>query len=238
MAKTSIDWADSVFNPVWGCKFNCDYCYARRIAKRFGKTEAERNFELVERPQAWDMKFPAGSAVFVNSMSDVSFWNELWIAKMIGYSNGNNSYICLTKNFDYDINLYHKIDITNHYLGYTVTTNKDIDRLKSAMGTRTFNQKQFINIEPLLEPLTQESIKYLATAPTLIFGVETGSKQAEKNLKLHSAWIHTAVEEISSLVNTKIFIKQPALDVIIKEWNPYAAKEYRQLLWTTRKQLI
>lgn len=34
--KTKIDWADATWNPVTGCLHGCDYCYARRIAERFG----------------------------------------------------------------------------------------------------------------------------------------------------------------------------------------------------------
>lgn len=36
LEKTKIDWCDSTWNPVTGCFHNCDYCYARGIAKRFG----------------------------------------------------------------------------------------------------------------------------------------------------------------------------------------------------------
>lgn len=34
--KTKIDWCDSTWNPVTGCLRGCAYCYARRIAERFG----------------------------------------------------------------------------------------------------------------------------------------------------------------------------------------------------------
>ncbi len=34
--KTKIDWCDASWNPVTGCLHNCEYCYARRIAERFG----------------------------------------------------------------------------------------------------------------------------------------------------------------------------------------------------------
>lgn len=34
--KTKIDWCDSSWNPVTGCYHNCEYCYARGIANRFG----------------------------------------------------------------------------------------------------------------------------------------------------------------------------------------------------------
>ena len=35
-SKTKIDWCDSTWNPVTGCLHDCAYCYARKIAKRFG----------------------------------------------------------------------------------------------------------------------------------------------------------------------------------------------------------
>ena len=36
MNKTKIEWADRTWNPVTGCRHACEYCYARRIAERFG----------------------------------------------------------------------------------------------------------------------------------------------------------------------------------------------------------
>ena len=36
MNKTRIDWADMTWNPVTGCLHGCEYCYARKIAQRFG----------------------------------------------------------------------------------------------------------------------------------------------------------------------------------------------------------
>lgn len=42
MQKTKIDWADMTWNPVTGCFHGCEYCYARRIAERFGLDFAPR----------------------------------------------------------------------------------------------------------------------------------------------------------------------------------------------------
>ena len=39
---TKIDWCDSTWNPVTGCLHGCEYCYARRIAERFGGFDLER----------------------------------------------------------------------------------------------------------------------------------------------------------------------------------------------------
>lgn len=36
MNITKIEWCDATWNPVTGCLHGCEYCYARKIAKRFG----------------------------------------------------------------------------------------------------------------------------------------------------------------------------------------------------------
>lgn len=36
MNKTKIEWCDATWNPVTGCLHGCEYCYAARIAHRFG----------------------------------------------------------------------------------------------------------------------------------------------------------------------------------------------------------
>ncbi len=35
MDKTKIEWCNSTWNPVTGCRHGCEYCYARGIANRF-----------------------------------------------------------------------------------------------------------------------------------------------------------------------------------------------------------
>jgi protein gp37 len=34
MQPTAIDWADMSWNPIVGCTHNCEWCYARQMAKR------------------------------------------------------------------------------------------------------------------------------------------------------------------------------------------------------------
>lgn len=34
--RSKISWCDSTWNPVTGCLHGCEYCYARKIAERFG----------------------------------------------------------------------------------------------------------------------------------------------------------------------------------------------------------
>lgn len=44
-ARTKIDWCDATWNPVTGCLHGCEYCYARKIAKRFGCANHEDELE-------------------------------------------------------------------------------------------------------------------------------------------------------------------------------------------------
>lgn len=44
MNKSKIDWCDFSWNPVTGCYHDCEYCYARKQARRFsGDTRLNRN---------------------------------------------------------------------------------------------------------------------------------------------------------------------------------------------------
>lgn len=43
--RTKISWCDSTWNPVTGCLHGCEYCYARRIAERFGGVNYEDELE-------------------------------------------------------------------------------------------------------------------------------------------------------------------------------------------------
>lgn len=43
--KSRVDWCDSTWSPVTGCLHGCEYCYARKIAYRFGSIGFESNTE-------------------------------------------------------------------------------------------------------------------------------------------------------------------------------------------------
>lgn len=50
--KTKIDWCNSTWNPVTGCLHGCAYCYARRIAERFGGHPGNRKGKVGPQ-RAW-----------------------------------------------------------------------------------------------------------------------------------------------------------------------------------------
>ena len=53
--ETKIEWATHTWNPVTGCRHNCDYCYARRGVGRFKPKATERPANpdtIKEEPEA------------------------------------------------------------------------------------------------------------------------------------------------------------------------------------------
>ncbi len=50
MNRTKIDWCDYVWNPVWGCRNDCPYCYARKIARRFASNIVRKEYEFLKIP--------------------------------------------------------------------------------------------------------------------------------------------------------------------------------------------
>lgn len=53
MKKTKIEWCDSTWNPVTGCFHNCKYCYASKIATRFGGASETHHNETVGTECQW-----------------------------------------------------------------------------------------------------------------------------------------------------------------------------------------
>lgn len=50
--NTKIDWCDATWNPVTGCLHGCEYCYARKIAERFGSKQIPifSNYPVLNEP--------------------------------------------------------------------------------------------------------------------------------------------------------------------------------------------
>ena len=120
-----IGWCDMTFNPVWGCRNNCPYCYARKIAKRFAENiynkEVEYHkenypvfgwgdkeirpifdFKPVFLESNFNKPFPKKpSRIFVNSMSDIAYWKPEWMKKVLNKIKDypQHQFLFLTKNY-------------------------------------------------------------------------------------------------------------------------------------------
>lgn len=79
MAKSTIEWTGSTWNPVTGCvkiSPGCKNCYAERMAKRLkamGQKNYVNGFELAMHPHTLELplSWKKPQTIFVNSMSDL-----------------------------------------------------------------------------------------------------------------------------------------------------------------------
>ena len=128
MQKSKIEWCDATWNPVTGCRHGCEYCYARRIAERFGGCDKPIDSRELLQPmtitrrngKAVDAPFPFGFEptlhryrldepyqrrglnIFVCSMADLfgEWVPEEWIEEVMKACllSPQHRYLFLTKN--------------------------------------------------------------------------------------------------------------------------------------------
>src|SRR5664280_2871172 len=79
MNKSKIDWCDYTWNPVTGCLHGCEYCYARRMDKRFGDGLFNPTFHQKRLDEP--VKVKKSAKIFVGSVSDL-FGNWNWEVKL------------------------------------------------------------------------------------------------------------------------------------------------------------
>lgn len=167
MGKTKISWCDEVYNPIWGCNNNCNYCYARKFAYRmsfnkklmdhFKKYDKNlditklRKFEPTWIESNFIKSFPKKpKRIFVNSMSDIAFWKEHWMKNVLCKieHNPQHTFLFLTKRLGVDV--YRQFEFPqNCWLGLTITNANDMkyfDRLHCANDQNI----KFISLEPIL----------------------------------------------------------------------------------------
>ena len=235
--KNKIGWCSMTFNPVWGCRNHCEYCYARRIAKRFWKKRYmdEFNYYLKKHPNwVWtgdqlsglwkfeptflesqfDKKFPKKpQRIFVGSMSEIAHWEANWVNKVIFkiYEYPQHTFQFLTKYPE----IYCKWDFPkNCWLGITITNSKDAYS-EFRIAPENKDHIFFICIEPMLDYIPIDCIDY---ANWVIIGAETGNRRGKIILK--KEWIITMIRQLRDK-NIPIYLK----DSIIKAY-PDLAFEY------------
>jgi len=186
MTKTKIEWTDFTWNPVWGCKNNCPFCYARKINQRFKKIKDWDNPEFIENN--FNKPFPKKpSRIFINSMSDVAYWKPEWIIKTFDKIKQypEHTFIMLTKTAELRTleEIYGGFFPDNLYYGNTITNQSD---LKKWHSTNSFEcASYFLSIEPILEKIDLSHMNkihydFMKYKPFwIIVGVETGNRKGK-----------------------------------------------------------
>ena len=193
-----IGWCDMTWNPVWGCRNHCEYCYARGIAKRFWKQRYEEEFKYYyERHPKWvwtgdqlgglwefqptwleskfQKKLPKKpQRIFVGSMSEIHYWKDKWMGMVNEKINQypQHTFMFLTQHPE----VYAKYLWTkNCWFGVTMTRNKPIERA-GCIPTR--KGLKFLSIEPLLEKINIRHIDDFEPN-WVIIGAETGNREGK-----------------------------------------------------------
>lgn len=184
MKKTKIDWCDCTVNPVVGCPNGCDYCYARKLNARFKWIDewCKPRF-FPERLKDFQSKNP--KTIFINSMSDIAYWEEKWLIEVLNAieDNKQHKYIALTKNYELFLE---KVDRLTETMGWDIEGNLFVGQTFDRQpNPNNLYASDFINIEPMLEEMeTDEWVidGYGSCSPigkAIIVGAETGNRKGK-----------------------------------------------------------
>ena len=164
MAKSSIEWTESTWNPLTGCTKispGCKHCYAERMANRLkamGQTNYRNGFQLtlhekmVEAPLKWRMS----QVVFVNSMSDL-FHRDVpleFIQRVFDVMRRASwhQFQVLTKRSDRLVECSPRLVWPpNVWMGVSVENSDYCFRISHLLQTTA--QVKFLSLEPLLGPI-------------------------------------------------------------------------------------
>ncbi len=164
MAKTSIEWTESTWNPVTGCTKispGCKNCYAERMAKRLqamGQPNYANGFKVTLHEKMLDspLHWRKPQVVFVNSMSDL-FHKDVpldFIKRVFSVMNQADHHIfqVLTKRSGRFRKIASHLSWKdNIWMGVTVENRDYLHRIDDLR--RTEAKIKFLSIEPLLGPI-------------------------------------------------------------------------------------
>ena len=209
MNNTKIEWCDSTLNPVCGCTFGCEFCYARRLNNRFGwvKDFSKPQF-FPERLKK--LKAKKSRNIFMDSMSDIADWEDEWLYETFKAieENPQHNYLFLTKRPLYSKWTQFKKD--NVWCGITTINEKAVNRaIFYFLGTKGLNT--FLSIEPLLEEVQFVDGLGLGSINWVIIGAETGNRKNKVIPKVE--WIEQIVSGCD-ICGIPVFMKDSLIPII------------------------
>lgn len=158
----------ATWNPISGCLYNCEYCWARELAltKLKNSHRYARGFTPSLNERELRVKFGKGDLIFVSDMGDMfgDFIPDDWIKKVLDYIGKfpEADFLLMTKNPERYLKLQPYIP-ENTILGTTIETTSDeiikTDKISmaplptdryEAMKALDWNRKM-VSIEPILD---------------------------------------------------------------------------------------
>jgi protein gp37 len=234
MNKTKIDWADATWNPVTGCLHGCEYCYAKKIAERFGskttddvprylgdpmmKTRGKGGinpypFGFAPTFHAYQLQKPAHwktpRTIFVGSMADMfGEWVPTeWKRRVfrVCLRWKQHRYLFLTKHPEGIWKDGFVPSIEdNIWYGVSVTRNAELGRISYL----PIEANRFISIEPMLEAIDLDARPMKVAVPFadwVIIGAETGKRK--KRVIPERRWVED-VTRYAHEHGAKVFMKE------------------------------
>ncbi|MCM1524145.1 MAG: phage Gp37/Gp68 family protein [Ruminococcus sp.] len=183
MNNTAIEWCNSTWNPIVGCFNDCEYCYARRLAERFGGMQKFANVfdesepirgksgKILPYPHSFSPTFlryhlndyanKAGRTIFVCSMADLfgDWIPDEWIGEVFTACRNapQHRYLFLTKNPERYALLKEQGKLPNDgnmWYGTSVTNIRQLEQAMIALGKMPMSINFFFSVEPMLEDIT------------------------------------------------------------------------------------
>lgn len=236
MNKTKIEWCDSTWNPVTGCRHGCEYCYARKVAERFGKRlpdfRSGRNcgIHCLERkvrdnpyPYIFDPTFlpfrlkeplqqKKPQTIFVCSMADLfgKWVPDEWIEKVFATCERapQHRYLFLTKNPYRYMKLFNEGKLPSRdNMWYGTTITKNNDPVFYSDERNTF-----VSIEPILKPFDLGTLS--DGVDWVIVGAETGNRA--NKVTPEQSWIDPIIKACDKS-GRPLFMKDSLLPIFGEE---------------------
>lgn len=211
MAKSSIEWTESTWNPLTGCtkvSAGCMNCYAERMSRRLkamGQENYRNGFKLTMHPQVLNkpLQWKSPQMIFVNSMSDLfhkgvpaAFVLEVFdVMRRASW----HTFQVLTKRAARLQQLDSMIDWPNNvWMGVSIENTSVAWRADHLRETNA--HVKFLSLEPLLGPLPNLD---LSGIDWVIVGGESGPKARP----LEQEWVIEIKDQCLSS-GTPFFFKQ------------------------------
>jgi DNA repair photolyase len=164
------------WNPVTGCLYYCNYCWARQLAttKLKNSHRYTQGFKPMLNEKEFRVKFNKGDLVFVSDMGDLfgEFIPSNWIQRVLEHVARfpKTQFLFLTKNpIRYNEFLNHIPD--NAILGATIETNNDQIFLADIISRAPLPSKRYTAMKDL-----KWDKKIISIEPLLDFDLETFSQ--------------------------------------------------------------